>query len=85
MREIGALAEQALDRTTRPERLWQINQLETLVGGTDLGQYVGDSGYTREGALAARAFVLAFLEWANQPLTIEENLQMTPLQILSVR
>ena len=90
MREIGALAEQSIDLTARPERLWQVNQLETMILATDHGALVGDSGYTREAALAARAFVQAFMAFANTPIVIDTlpddtPIELTPLMILSAR
>lgn len=91
MRQIGALAEAAVDATARPDRIWQQNGLEALITATEPGATVADSGYTRESALAARAFVLAFMSWALQPITIgmlpdgETPIQLTPLQIISKR
>ena len=90
MRQIGQLAEAAVDATARPERLWQVNQLEAMIQATEHGAKVGDSGYTRESALAAREFVLAFLVWAETELTIDtlpdgSPITMTPMQIMSFR
>jgi len=90
MREIGALAERALDSTARPERLWQVNQLEALIQATDHGAQVGDSNYTREAALAAREFVQAFLVWAETELIVDtlpdgSHITMTPMAIMSLR
>ena len=89
MRQIGALAEQCIDLTARPERLWLINQLEAMILATEHGATVGDSGYTRESALAARAFVQAVMAFANVPLTIDPidgaPIKLTPLMILSAR
>jgi len=90
MRGIGDLAEQAVDATARPDRLWQVNQLEGLILATEHGQKVGDSGYTREAALAARKFVLNFLVWANTPIEVDQfpdgsYLTLTPMAIISAR
>ena len=90
MRQIGALAEQCIDLTARPERLWLVNQLEAMIVATEHGATVGDSGYTRESALAARAFVQAFMAFANVPLVIDTlpddtPIELTPLMILSAR
>jgi len=90
MRQIGALAEAAVDATSRPDRIWRENDLEQLITNTDLGAIVGDSSYTREGALAAREFVLAFMTWAETPITVAtlpngDLVQMTPMQIISKR
>ena len=89
MRAIGSLAEQAIDATARPERLWLVNGLEAQIEATAHGQIVGDSGYTREAALAARAFVLAFMAFANVPIQIDEvngePIMLTPMMILSAR
>jgi len=90
MRQIGALAEQCIDLTARPDRLWLINQLEALILATEHGALVGDSGYTRESALAARAFVQAFMAFAMVPLTVDslpDNtvIELTPMMILSAR
>ncbi len=89
MRQIGSLAEAAVDATARPDRIWQINQLETLILATEHGALVGDSTYTREAALAARAFVQAFLVWSQTEVQIDEvggnPIYMTPMQIISAR
>lgn len=90
MRQIGSLAEQAVDATARPERLWQVNQLEALIDATAHGAQVGDSGYTREAAKAAREFVLAFLAWSQTPITIDmledgTPIQMSPMAIITLR
>src|SRR6266498_5329956 len=81
MRQIGSLAEAAVDATARPDRIWQINQLETLILATDHGALVGDSGYTREAALAARAFVQAFMAFANTPIVIDTLPDDTPIEL----
>jgi len=90
MRNIGALAEAAVDATARPDRIWQINQLADLIEATPHGEKVGDSGYTREGAKAARTFVLAFLAWSQTPIEIDrapngDPLVLTPMAIISAR
>lgn len=91
MRQIGQLAEQALDLAQgRAERLWAVNQLEALIESTGHGEIVGDSTYTREGAKAARAFIEWFLAGAMQELVIDTlpdgtEIRMTPLQIMSAR
>jgi hypothetical protein len=90
MRQIGALAEQCIDLTARPDRLWLVNQLDAMIAATDHGAKVGDSGYTRESALAARAFVQAFMAFAMVPLVVDvlpddTPITLTPLMILSAR
>jgi hypothetical protein len=83
MRQIGALAEAAVDATARPERLWQVN-------GTAHGANVGDCGYTREAAKAAREFVQAFLAWSQTPIIVDQledgtPIQMSPMAIITLR
>jgi hypothetical protein len=90
MRHIGALAESAIDSTARPDRIWRENGLEQLITNTAPGDVVGDSGYTREGALAARRFVEEFMAWAATEITVTTlpdgtEVRMSPLQILSAR
>ena len=90
MRQIGALAEAAVDATARPDRIWRENGLASLITETEPGAIVGDSSYTREGALAAREFVLAFMTWAETPIPVATlpdgtPVQMTPMQIISKR
>ena len=90
MRQIGSLAEQAVDATARPDRLWQINQLDAVIHATEHGQLVGDCGYTREAALAARAFVQAFLTWSQTAIEVDQlpdgtPIMLSPMQIISVR
>ena len=90
MRQIGSLAEAAVDATARPERLWQVNQLGALILGTAHGAQVGNSGYTREAELAAREFVQAFLVWAETALIVDtledgSHITMTPMQIITLR
>lgn len=90
MRQIGTLAEAALDSTARPERLWQVNLLGAVIEATPHGETVADSNYTREAALAAREFVMAFLVWAETEIVIDHlpdgtEISMTPMQIMSMR
>ncbi len=90
MRQIGAIAESAVDATARPERLWQVNQLEAVIEATDHGAIVGDSGYTREAALAARRFVQAFLAWSQTEIEVDQlpdgtPILMSPMAIISLR
>ena len=90
MRQIGALAEAAVDATARPERLWQVNQLEALIDTTAHGEKVGDCGYTREAAKAAREFVQAFLAWSQTPIIVDQledgtPIQMSPMAIITLR
>jgi len=91
MRGIGALVEQAIDSTARPERLWIENGLAALIEATAHGERVGDSGYTREAALGARVFVQAFMTtFAVTPLLVDTlpdgtEIRLTPLQLLSQR
>jgi hypothetical protein len=90
MRQIGAIAESAVDATARPERLWLVNQLETLIESTAHGELVGDSTYTREAALAARQFVQAFLAWSQTEITVDTLedgtlIQMSPMAIITLR
>ena len=90
MRQIGALAEQALDLAQgRTERIFLINQLDAVIAATEHGAVVGDSGYTREAALAARAFITWFVTGSQVPILIdtvgEQEIWMTPLQIMSAR
>jgi hypothetical protein len=91
MRQIGALAEQALDLAQgRAERIYQINQLDAVIEATGHGEMVGDSGYTREGAKASRAFILWFVAGAQEEILVDvmpdgAELRMSPLAILSAR
>ena len=91
MRQIGALAEQALDLAQgRTERISQINQLDAVIEATGHGEMVGDSGYTREGAKASRAFSLWFVAGAQEEILVdvmpdESELRTSPLAILSAR
>ena len=91
MRQIGQLAEQALDLAQgRTERIFVINQLDAVIAATGHGQIVGDSGYTREAALAARVFITWFVTGSQIPLLIDTlpddtAIYLTPLQILSGR
>ena len=90
MRQIGAMVEQCLDATARPERLYLVNQLELQIEATAHGALVGDSGYTREAAKASRAFLMAFMQFAMVPLAVDtlENgdiLALTPMIIMSAR
>src|SRR5262245_646935 len=81
MRQIGAMVEQCIDATARPERLWLVNQLQAMIEATEHGQLVGDSDYTRESALAARAFVEAFMQFAQVPLVIDHLSDGTPIEL----
>ena len=91
MRQIGALAEQALDLAQgRAERLYQINQLDALIEATGHGEKVGDSGYTREAAKAARAFIVWFVEGSQTEILVDvmpddSEMRLSPLTILSAR
>jgi hypothetical protein len=91
MRQIGVLAEQALDLAQgRTERLFTVNQLDLLIEATEHGGIVAESTYTREGAKAARAFIVWFLEGSKTELLIDtmpdgSELKLTPLQIMSAR
>jgi len=91
MRQIGQLAEQALDLAEgRTERIFVNNGLEALIAATGHGQIVGDSAYTREAALAARAFITWFVTGAQAPILIDTlpdgtEIRLSPLQILSGR
>ncbi len=90
MRQIGAQVEQCIDATARPDRLWQINQLEAMILATEHGAIVGDSTYTRASALAARAFVQAFMAFSMVPLLVDTlpdgtEIALTPMMILSAR
>ena len=90
MRQIGTMVEQCLDATARPERLYAVNQLDVLIEATAHGEMVGDSTYTREAAKAARAFLIAFMQFAMVPLIVDtlengESLTLTPMIIMSAR
>jgi hypothetical protein len=90
MRQLGADVERCIDATARPQRLWLVNQLEAVILATEHGAIVGDSGYTRESALAARVFVQAFMAFAMIPLVVDTlpdgtEITLTPLMILSAR
>ena len=90
MRQLGQMAEACVDFTARPERIWQVNQLDALIESTALGERVGDSSYTRERAKAARLFVQQFMSWSQTPILIEtlpngDEIRLSPIQIISMR
>lgn len=63
MRNIGAMVEHAYYLTIRAERIYTTNGTDGIIAATKPGAHVGDSSLTYEGAMAAHAFALAFVEW----------------------
>ena len=85
--QILSQAQVLIDTFARVRRISAYNDLDALIDSAEAGAQVGDSGLTKEQAVAIRAVLASFGAWLETPIADipVEGQSITPIALMSRR